>query len=294
MSVLFPKLRVKTQNLRKALRLSAEAFSVELPLKYELAALLKFRDAAHSLREWIEFHRLVGVEHFYLYNHNSSDDFERVLAPYVKEGLVTLHHRTGPLVFPEADSHCFATYKHEARWIAVLDDDEFLFPVSGSDLRKVLRNYEAYPGVVVHWLMFGSAGHKSTPEGLVIENYTRCDSKLAPVMKSIVNPRKVLAPKSPHYPYYKNRELAVNERKVTVPLAYSEIAVADKLRINHYWCKSEEDFKRKMQRGYGDQPGIDNPRTMKGWNDALRFNVSEDTKILRFLDPLKARLSERC
>ena len=39
--------------------------------------------------EWIEFHRLVGVERFFLYDNGSTDDHREVLAPYVEEGIVT-------------------------------------------------------------------------------------------------------------------------------------------------------------------------------------------------------------
>ena len=43
------------------------------------------------LAEWIEFHRLIGVERFFLYDNGSADDHEQVLAPYVDEGIVVVH-----------------------------------------------------------------------------------------------------------------------------------------------------------------------------------------------------------
>ena len=33
-----------------------------------------FKDEARFLREWLEYHRLIGIEHFYLYNNFSTDD----------------------------------------------------------------------------------------------------------------------------------------------------------------------------------------------------------------------------
>jgi hypothetical protein len=55
-----------------------------------LAACAIYLNEAPNLQEWIEFHRLVGVERFYLYNDNSTDDHRAVLAPYVDEGIVVL------------------------------------------------------------------------------------------------------------------------------------------------------------------------------------------------------------
>ena len=39
-----------------------------------LAVCAIYRNEAPYLREWIEFHRLVGVERFFLYNNESTDD----------------------------------------------------------------------------------------------------------------------------------------------------------------------------------------------------------------------------
>ena len=47
-----------------------------------------YRNEAPYLREWIEFHKLVGVERFFLYNNESTDDHRAVLAPYVEAGIV--------------------------------------------------------------------------------------------------------------------------------------------------------------------------------------------------------------
>src|SRR5271167_2905681 len=58
--------------------------------KYDLSACMIFRDEAPCLKEWIEFHVLLGVEHFYLYNNLSQDNYKEVLQPYVNSGIVEL------------------------------------------------------------------------------------------------------------------------------------------------------------------------------------------------------------
>ena len=55
-----------------------------------LVACAIFRDEAPFLAEWIAFHRLVGVDHFFLYDNGSQDEPESVLAPFLAEGCVTL------------------------------------------------------------------------------------------------------------------------------------------------------------------------------------------------------------
>ena len=68
---------------------------------YKLALCAIFQNDAPFLQEWIEFHKLQGVEHFYLYNNRSQDEFKEVLAPYVESGEVTLVE--WPFTYPEND-----------------------------------------------------------------------------------------------------------------------------------------------------------------------------------------------
>ena len=123
-----------------------------------LAICAIYRDEAPYLREWIEFHRLVGVERFFLYNNLSTDDHREVLAPYIEEGIVVLHdwpRRPGPdpglRRLPRGPSR-------RARWIAFIDLDEFLFSPTGSRSPSCSRDYERWPGVVVNWAVFGTSG----------------------------------------------------------------------------------------------------------------------------------------
>jgi hypothetical protein len=53
--------------------------------KYYLSVGAIFRNEARFLPEWIEYHRLHGVDHFYLFNNLSEDDYKAALKPYVDQ-----------------------------------------------------------------------------------------------------------------------------------------------------------------------------------------------------------------
>ncbi len=59
-------------------------------MKGYLSVCAIYKNEARYLAEWIEFHLLAGVEHFFLYDNNSTDDHRDVLAPYVRAGLVSV------------------------------------------------------------------------------------------------------------------------------------------------------------------------------------------------------------
>ena len=100
-----------------------------------LAVCAIYRDEASYMKEWIEFHRLVGVERFYLYDNRSADDHREVLAPYAERGEVMIYDWPMEQGQVAAYNDCVARHGAEARWIAFLDLDEFLFSATGSRCR---------------------------------------------------------------------------------------------------------------------------------------------------------------
>lgn len=62
-----------------------------------LSICATFKDEAPYIPEWIEFHRRVGVEHFFLYDNLSTDRSREVLEQWVRAGLVTLSDCSMPL-----------------------------------------------------------------------------------------------------------------------------------------------------------------------------------------------------
>jgi hypothetical protein len=209
-----------------------------------LAACGIYRDEGQYLAEWIEFHRLVGFERFYLYDNRSGDNHREVLAPYVAEGIVVLHDWSVPYVPGqlEAYEHCIATHGDEARWIAFLDLDEFMFSPTHRPIPEVLTEYEHWPGVVVNLATHGPSGHRSKPDGLVIESYlTHIPLDMDRLVKSIVDPAAVEGTSTPNVFNYQRRS-AVDENGYPVHHLATKAASFERLRINHYFWKSEEEL----------------------------------------------------
>lgn len=61
----------------------------ESTYKYKLSLVLIIRDEADYINEWIEYHRLAGAEHFYIYDDESLDDLGNRVKDYIEEGIVT-------------------------------------------------------------------------------------------------------------------------------------------------------------------------------------------------------------
>jgi hypothetical protein len=264
--------------------------------KSYLAVCAIYRDEAPYLAEWVEFHRLVGVERFFLYDNGSVDDHRASLAPYLEEGVVTLHswpRYPGQL---QAYEHCAFHYRDDARWVAFLDLDEFLFAPAAAPVPDVLREYEDFAAVAVNWAVFGNSGHETKPDGLVTESYlwrVHDDGEPNRLVKTIADPRHITRCRNPHYFFYEEGRYAVDERRRPVPFARSESPSFERLRINHYFTRSDEEFLRKLRKGKADQlvgrpHGIAHYREMGPERNQVR-----DEAILAYLPRLRKALAAR-
>ena len=256
-----------------------------------------YRNEAHYLPEWLEFHRLMGVERFFLYNNRSTDNHLEVLAPYIEEGSVVWHDWP---MFPgqyECYEHIFQTHRDDARWIAYIDLDEFMFSPTGARLADVLPEYERWPGVGVNWAQFGTSGHDARPDGLVLESYVRRADALGynRWIKSVVDPRRVRNFCLAHFFIFTGEPSVVvdeNHRPIDGKLSSTEEVSFSKLRVNHYVTKSEEEFQRKLAR-----PRVDNGRPRNFTPGRTRrmiemTNAVEDRTIQMHLPALKEALGQ--
>ena len=254
----------------------------------DLAVCAIFRDEARYLAEWVSFHRVQGIEKFYLYDNRSSDDWQGELAPEIAAGIVEV--RRWPFVPGQMPAYedCLRSHRDEARWIAFLDVDEFLFSPTGKSLLEVLRGFDMHPGVVVNWRMYGTNGWEEQPaDGLVIENYPMRGPDDYPgnrLAKSIVYPRRTLEVVTPHY--FRLAGTPVGEDGLPRGLAIRDMTT-DLLRINHYCAKSEGEFRRKSARPDAHL-GTVAPRGFTYPPDALRDDI-----ILQFAPQLRELLSSR-
>ena len=298
--------RLWKKKLRKLLGIKPAEFT------YNLGICTYFKDDAPYLGEWIEFHRLVGVEKFFLYDHASSDNYLKVLKPYIDRGIVdVIDVSKAPYdlrLAVAAYMDCIIKHEYNVKWIAFINVDEFLFSPIKDDLKEVLIDYEDYAGVGVNWQVFGSSGHIEKPAGLQIESYTKRAKKdfwANHNVKPIVNPRRVLCVNNPHCFHYING-FCVNENKretgVKIPdfhgrkkylgkpgcFSFSCPVSVSKLRINHYVTRSKEEGRWKIRERSKAGMATD----FDGFWEEHDRNEVEDTEILRFVPRLKENLKK--
>lgn len=150
--------------------------------KYNISVCAIFKNEAKYLKEWIEYHMLIGIDHFYLYNIESTDRFANILKDYIKKETVTLINwpdlgrnqsdEIGILgmQIPAYENAIHVVAKNETEWLIFIDIDEFLLPLN-SELNELVEKYKQFSGIVLPKLYFNAAQNEYFPQkDLVVES----------------------------------------------------------------------------------------------------------------------------
>ena len=227
--------------------------------KYELSICAIFQNEAPYLKEWIEFHKLQGVQHFYLYDNRSNDLPSRVLNEYVKRGEVTLIN--WPLFGQihsqnKAYEHALRLTSGKSKWVAFLDTDEFLFCPTGKNICEFVKPFESLigvAGVCVSWQMYGSSDVKCLEYGeLLIEKLLlkgKKDYSENVHVKTIVRPEFAIGPNSPHCFFLRDGYFSVDSNHKRIDGPFNTDIPIDDIRINHYFARTLDfAYGEKLQR----------------------------------------------
>jgi len=258
-----------------------------------LAIVAIFRQEALYLREWVEFHRLVGVSKFYLYQNRSDDAWEPICAPYVASGLLDITEwPNAACAQPAAYQHALQRLSGLPLWLAFIDCDESLFSPAFDTVPQALATLPKNWGAVgVNWMCFGSSGQQEYSPEPVIERFTwrpKTESHFNLHIKSIVraDQRAEVGP-TPHH--FVTQNGTFNELGEPVLGPFTNGHHSNLLRINHYSSKSRGEWLLRSKLGKPDRDTMD---IDPAWYDERQAMDVDDRDIWRFLPALKERLAK--
>lgn len=229
--------------------------------KYNTSICAIFKNEAPYLKEWIEFHRIIGIDHFYLYNNFSNDDFNNILKTYIDKGIVTLINWEIPQGQMSAYKNCVETYSYETKWICFIDLDEFIVPNKVDNIYDFLIKFEKNrPYILCYWKNFTSSGYlKRNINQLVIEDFIISWQKYTNIGKLFFNTAYNYADELEENRYMHYRWAKFKNIKLPPINIFGKICTRNihpisgndfPIQINHYLIKSyDEYFSIKRKRG---------------------------------------------
>ncbi len=275
-------------------------FNHQMRKPSHVAACMMFQNDGRYLQEWLEYHKSIGVGHFYLYDNASTDDFWDVLKPYVAKGDVDLfhvckessnvgeHNTLQELVY----NHAVTLAAHCNEWLAIIDSDEFICMPHHRDLAKFLDSYMYATSLAVNWVLYGSSGIEEISDSdLQIDRFVyRAPDEYGGhnFVKSIVRPQYVV--RAGIHDCIMHPDMTVFANHVRFSHTIKHVPPTQDIRINHYWWRDEKYFReRKLPR-----------RVIWGTNyspheiASLRqiYNSVFDDSMVPFVDEVRSRISK--
>jgi hypothetical protein len=244
-----------------------------------------FKNESHILEEWIEHYIKQGVDHFFLTDNGSTDNYMTILDKYITSGTVSLN------INPERYNHTghlnyYLDNIKNYDWTIVCDLDEFIY--ARKDFSKIsdyLRNLnENVNQIHIPWKLFGSNGHIKQPDR-VIPNFLKrlhCPSAFSINCKCI-NRTKNIERMDLHRCFlidysglFTSDGNSIGDGRHEFATISETVLNNSQLHLNHYAIQSWEWFSAiKMTRGDAVGPGGDNIRNegyFKGYDHSGAFD----------------------
>jgi hypothetical protein len=261
---------------------------------FSTAICLMIKNDQDYLQEWLDHHREIGFNHFYIYDNESTpaytnlgDDVtiipwgenqyfepifpnkdpnqynDMILGRMELSELITTHWPWYPHRYTKqykAYQHCLNNYGPNHTWMAFIDSDEFINLGVNENLVDLLNEFNEHGQILMQWRTFSSSGHL-TKQPKLKEAYTEWFPDYE--YKPIIQPKKTYAVTNIHvftmYPPYR----AVTEKK-EVREAYKNGHSSERIWVNHYWGKSRQDFEEtKLKRKGGVTQKVDSEYEQK-------------------------------
>jgi hypothetical protein len=204
------------------------------------------------LEEFIIYHHIVGVEHFYIYDNNSDNPIKNRLNNFYFNRLCTIIDFPGHSQQIPAYQHCIKHFGNQTKWLAIIDGDEYILPKQDWSIRDVLNRHEDTHALGINWVLFGSSHYDNIQDGLLVDKYRMCENGQNHHIKSIVQPRYVTSASHPHFVIIQDPSKYRDCKKNVISGPFNNNYTIDLIRINHYSFKSLEDYIKKHHRGNAD------------------------------------------
>jgi hypothetical protein len=235
--------------------------------EFKLVIVGIFKNEAHIMQEWLTHYLNQGVEHFYLIDNGSTDNWQSEI-----EGFpVTIKSDSEKNAqYKLYNKYFLEVVKKKSEWMMVVDLDEFLYARNKfKSIPEYLKSLDKeITSVRVPWKIFGSNGHEKQPDG-VVSNFTKTNGAYKSQVKSITK-TDVIHSIAVHF-------YTVRSNKMSIGVNW--IRETDNLQLNHYICQSWEWFSKiKMTRGDVAKEKYENMRSWKYFRK-YDFNQIEDTEL---------------
>ncbi len=198
---------------------------------YNLSVGCLFKNESHCMKEWIEHYLHHGVDHFYMINDNSNDDFMPILNPYINNNIVTLFN-DNKSYYTGRQRDMYNTFIlpkiKETKWLLMIDMDEFVWSPTNINLNDILNTFNHIGQIQIYDVLYGSNGFIEQPS-LLVNSFTMRQKEPRRHLKYFVNTNYEFSSLNVHHATFVNKHDEIHHFKILDHHIFI---------LNHYNCQS--------------------------------------------------------
>ena len=159
--------------------------------KYYISIISMFKNESSILNSWLQHYIEEDIEHFYLIDNGSTDNFKPIIENY-KNKITLVSDKTrfdainhqGPQQYLQ-NKYFLNKVKKESKWVFICDIDEYLFNKRSKFIKDYLKKNENYNLIHIPYVFFGTI-FDETPVNL-IDSLTKCNEHNGSNESSIID-----------------------------------------------------------------------------------------------------------
>jgi len=227
------------------------------------------KDEDNYIQEWVDYHLKLGFDDIYIYQNNWRSN---VVGDHIH--LIPFDGEVKQLIsYNDFIQNNYLNYE----WAAFIDVDEFIVLKKHNNIKEFIFDYQTYDCISMNWHLFGDNGNEKVVDNNYdnIERFTKRGKDMNKHIKTISKLSKNLEYMNAHFANCK----WVDSNKKIGKGPYNRKWSDEIIQLNHYFCKTKEEFKFKLCKGFADHIGEE--RTFTDY-DRHNFNEIDDFTALNF------------
>jgi len=200
------------------------------------------------IEEFVKYHLALGFKHIYIYDNEDTPTYEKMLYKY-KDNITVIHlpynnYKKGVQYIALDNFKDKYLFKTKITHVAHIDIDEFIVLKKHNNICDFIDEYIVgdCQGIGMNWRFFGSSGRTEKTNEPNTIRFTMCEKKGNIHIKTLFKKDKFLKFNTCHdVTFSSGYTKATNNTIVKGPFNHN--IVLDVIQLNHYKCKTLDEFR---------------------------------------------------
>lgn len=203
------------------------------------------------IEEFVKYHLALGFEHIFIYDNEDEPKYEKILEKYKRS--ITVFHIPGKYNQYNAYYHFIneILFKNEIiTHVAIIDIDEFIVLKQHNNICDFINEFikDDCEGIAMNWRFFGSSNKKEKENIPITERFTLREKDGNIHIKTLFKKDNLKCLNTMHDIILNKGYIKTTAGDIVIG-PFNDKKDYNYIQLNHYKCKTLEEFKYIITRG---------------------------------------------